>query len=98
LGLKPEAVRQWSDDLWLFPYYVDKNFVPYDARPGGPAAIAWPGATFDVEESSSSVGASEERSAAGSTKTVKWLLATGTGIGLAIAAFLAIRLRGQQRK
>ena len=42
LGLKPEAVRQWSDDLWLFPYYVDKNFVPYDARPGGPAATAWP--------------------------------------------------------
>lgn len=43
-GLRPEAVRDWSDDLWLFPYYVDPQFVPYDARPGGPAAAAWPDA------------------------------------------------------
>lgn len=97
LGLKPEVVRQWSDDLWLFPYYVDKNFVPYDARPGGPAATAWPRATSDVQESSSSVGASEERTAAGSTKTVKWLLGAGIGLGLSIAAFLAIRLRWSRR-
>jgi len=39
--LKPEDVRRWSDDLWLFPYYVDPDVVPYDARPGGPAAQAW---------------------------------------------------------
>lgn len=37
VGLKPETVRQWSDDLWLFPYYIDPKFVPYDARPGGPS-------------------------------------------------------------
>jgi hypothetical protein len=40
-GLKPADVRDWSDDLWLFPYYVDTAFVPFDARPGGPAAAAW---------------------------------------------------------
>ena len=37
-GLKPDGVRHWSDDLWLFPYYVDTSFVPFDARPGGPAS------------------------------------------------------------
>ena len=44
--LKPEQVRNWSDDLWLFPYYVDSNFVPYDVRQNGPASTAWP----DAEE------------------------------------------------
>jgi hypothetical protein len=37
-GLKPQEVRRWRNDLWLFPYYTDEEFVPYDARPGGPAA------------------------------------------------------------
>lgn len=40
-GLKPEDVRAWPDDLWLFPYYTNRDFVPYDARAGGPAAAAW---------------------------------------------------------
>jgi hypothetical protein len=40
-GLKPDDVRHWSDDLWLFPYYTDTSFVPFDARPGGPAALGW---------------------------------------------------------
>lgn len=35
--LNPEDVRQWADDLWLFPYYTNSKMVPYDARPGGPA-------------------------------------------------------------
>ncbi|MDP7018543.1 MAG: DUF2330 domain-containing protein [Pirellulaceae bacterium] len=42
--LDPAAVRDWTDDLWLFPYYTNKNFVPYDVRSGGPAALAWPNA------------------------------------------------------
>jgi hypothetical protein len=42
-GLAPDDIRHWSDDLWLFPYYVDTKFVPFDARPGGPAAGAWEG-------------------------------------------------------
>ena len=39
--MKPEDVRQWSDDLWLFPFYTDRRMVPYDVRDGGPAAAAW---------------------------------------------------------
>ncbi len=39
--LRPQEVRAWSDDLWLFPYYTNRQFVPYDARPGGSAAAAW---------------------------------------------------------
>jgi hypothetical protein len=41
-GLKPEDVRQWRDDLWLFPYYTNRGMVPYDARPDGPAHAAYP--------------------------------------------------------
>lgn len=37
----PAAVRQWPDDLWLFPYYTRRGFVPFDARPGGCAAGAY---------------------------------------------------------
>ena len=40
-GLKPADVREWADDLWVFPYYVDREFTPYDARPGAPASAAW---------------------------------------------------------
>ena len=43
-ALKPDDVRAWPDDLWLFPYYTNRDFVPYDAREGGPAAGAWAGA------------------------------------------------------
>ncbi len=42
-GLEPGDVRHWSDDLWLFPYYTDPDMIPYDARPGGPAAAGWTG-------------------------------------------------------
>jgi len=31
-GLKPTDVLKWKDDLWLFPYYTNRNFLPYDAR------------------------------------------------------------------
>ena len=41
-GLKPGDVREWADDLWVFPYYTDREFTPYDARPSGPASAAWP--------------------------------------------------------
>lgn len=40
-ALKPDDVRNWSDDLWLFPYYRDRSFVPFDARRGEPASAAW---------------------------------------------------------
>ena len=50
--LKPDDVREWSDDLWLFPYYTDRKFVPFDARPGGAAATAWPAALQDEGDTS----------------------------------------------
>jgi hypothetical protein len=40
-GLDPAVVRNWPEDLWFFPYYTDPKFVPYDARPGGPARGAY---------------------------------------------------------
>ncbi len=40
-AMRPQDVRQWRDDLWLFPYYTDKEHVPYDARPGACAAETW---------------------------------------------------------
>ncbi|MCY3021007.1 MAG: DUF2330 domain-containing protein [Planctomycetota bacterium] len=40
-GLRPADVRQWADDLWLFPYYSDAAFVPVDARAGGVASAAY---------------------------------------------------------
>ncbi len=43
--LRPQDVRQWPDDLWLFPYYTDRSMVPFDARPGGPAHDAYPDVT-----------------------------------------------------
>eukprot|EP00913_Durusdinium_trenchii_P035339 g33069.t1 len=46
-GLKPQRVREWSDDLWMFPYYTDKARVPFDARPGGVAATGWPNQKVD---------------------------------------------------
>lgn len=48
-GLKPENVRKWKDDLWLFPYYTNKSFVPFDARPGGAASAAWPNLSVTEE-------------------------------------------------
>ena len=39
--LDPAAVRNWPGDLWLFPYYLDTDFAPYDARPGGAASMAY---------------------------------------------------------
>ena len=35
----PKEVRKWKDDLWLFPYYTNRDFVPHDARAGGPASL-----------------------------------------------------------
>jgi hypothetical protein len=37
--LAPAAIREWKNDLWLFPLYSDPKFVPYDTRRGGPASF-----------------------------------------------------------
>lgn len=47
-NLKPEDVRDWSDDLWMFPYYTDKSVVPYDVQDDGPASGAWPNEKVSV--------------------------------------------------
>lgn len=45
--MKPQVVRAWKDDLWLFPYYTNTAYVPVDARPGGVASAAWPNQKVD---------------------------------------------------
>jgi len=39
--LDPKQVREWPDDLWFFPYYLNRRQVPYDARRGAPASDAY---------------------------------------------------------
>jgi hypothetical protein len=39
--LDPKDVRRWPGALWLFPYYTNRKFVPYDARPGGAAHVVY---------------------------------------------------------
>ncbi len=41
-SFKPENVRAWKDDLWLFPYYTDKSMTPFDARAENVASQAFP--------------------------------------------------------
>jgi len=48
-GLRPDDVAVWKDDLWLFPFYTNRNFVPYDARPDGPARSTWPNVRVNAE-------------------------------------------------
>ena len=31
-GLKPKRVREWDNDLWMYPFYTDKEMIPYDAK------------------------------------------------------------------
>ncbi len=38
-GVEPADIRSWENDLWIFPRYRTRRFVPYDARRGGPAYI-----------------------------------------------------------
>lgn len=47
--LKPEDVRQWADDLWLFPYYTNKSAIPRDVLDNGPASATWPNEVADEE-------------------------------------------------
>jgi len=76
--LKPADVRQWADDLWLFPYYTSQRFVPYDVRHGGPASAAWP------NEESGDHGDTGVPTIAGTP----WYLFAG-GAGLLVLAIVA---------
>jgi hypothetical protein len=78
-GLRPQEVRDWSDDLWLFPYYVNRQFVPYDVRDGGPASAAWLGETGTDEEA-----AGPDPQPAGLPDFWRGLLLGGTAVGLVV--------------
>ena len=82
-GLKPADVRQWADDLWVFPYYTNRRFVPYDARPSGPAAAAWPLGADAGHPSEATAQAATPR------ETRSW---TVVGLGLAAVVASAIGL------
>jgi uncharacterized protein DUF2330 len=55
-GLKPGDVREWPDDLWLFPYYTNRSFTPFDARKGAAASAAWPDAPDDQQAEAQASG------------------------------------------
>jgi hypothetical protein len=80
-SLDPEEVREWSDDLWLFPYYVDRSFVPHDAQPGGPASGAWPNESAAVE-------------AGGADGSAGALLYPSLGIGAGVVVLAAVAVVG----
>lgn len=80
-GLKPADVREWSDDLWLFPYYTNTSFVPYDVRDDGPAATAWPG--------ESGVGAAPT-SGGGDVPSSTMLVLLAMGLGVLVLGMVGI--------
>ena len=71
-GLAPVQVRHWSDDLWLFPYYTDTSFVPFDARPGGPAREAW--TNVKVNESGQDPAAVQAAIAVERPQSFAWII------------------------
>jgi len=87
-GLKPSDVRRWADDLWVFPYYVDRKFVPYDARKDGPASTAWP----DLSVRSDSSDTIPPSGMISATAGTMWV-ALATAGGAAAAALAAKRSR-----
>lgn len=58
-NLEPEEVREWSDDLWMFPYYTNREVVPYDVQDDGPASAAWP--DENDQQSGSNAGSNSNR-------------------------------------
>lgn len=88
-NLDPEEVRAWSDDLWMFPYYVDWEFVPHDARPGGPASAAWP-----HESASEADGPQADADGLNDSASPAAALLPAVGIGAGIAALLAAAVAG----
>lgn len=95
-ALRPEAVRQWSDDLWLFPYYTDPKFVPYDVRRGGPATAAWPNEVSEEDNSATAEEGSGEV-VSGTTERGKWFWPVGVAVGLVILGAIGIwKLRAKR--
>lgn len=85
-NLDPEDVREWSDDLWVFPYYTDRTVVPYDVQDNGPAAGAWP------DENASSQNADLLQSflpggLGARLSRYRWLIGASAMIVLLVAAY-----------
>jgi len=78
-NIEPEEIRQWSSDLWLFPYYTNRSMIPYDARSDGPAAAAYP----HVETSE---GSSDAARTSGSANAIR----SGTPVLIAVVGVLGI--------
>jgi hypothetical protein len=79
--LRPEDVRLWSDDLWLFPYYTGSSRVPYDVQNNGPASAAWPNEKESLEED-------EE-----GPDLWLWVAAGGSGLAALLIGLFAFRRR-----
>lgn len=87
--LDPKDVREWSDDLWLFPYYTNRDFVPYDVRDNGPASAAWPGLKL-TGGAGGDPGSPSAESAPSSIVMLGPIVAL-----LAVGAFVILMLRGR---
>jgi hypothetical protein len=90
-NLNPRDVRDWVDDLWMFPYRPSE-FVPYDARPGAPASAAYPQyqhVIFDEDD-----GLDDEYNE-GVARRNRYAIAAGaasaTMLALAVIAFFVVR-------
>jgi hypothetical protein len=85
-GLRPQEVRQWSDDLWLFPYYTKEGRVPYDVRQGGPASAAWP----------HEAAPDDDREEADGLDAWPWVAAGGAGLAALLLGLWAFRRRSPE--
>lgn len=94
MRLNPQDVREWVDDLWLFPHYTDTSFAPYDVREGGPAATAWPGIPA-VSVSKESSGDEQPQEAGASTVAKVLPILLLVGIVAAVAIWVLARGRRQ---
>jgi hypothetical protein len=88
--LKPQVVRNWKDDLWLFPHYTNPKMIPHDVRNQGPASAAWPKASVN------DVNASQPKTASASSN-VNVTFATITIFSLLAAVSAAVWARKQQK-
>ena len=87
--LDPKDVRDWSDDLWLFPYYTNRDFVPFDVRDNGPASGAWPNTAVSASAET------QRRSSSTGEGTSRVIVAGTVAFVLAVGGLVALMLRGR---
>jgi len=92
-NLQPEEVREWSGDLWLFPYYIDRSMIPYDARSGHGGTATGPAAhLYDHLDTTTSVPTPDED---GSAWGFYFFLAIMLSLlGLIVGGFFYARRKG----